>query len=312
VIVDAQSPDRIAFRSSAKLNLFLEVLDRRADGFHEIETLFQEISLCDRLEIERAEGPPAIEIAEDGPPLAAAGENLVERAAAAFLSETGLRARLRIVLHKNVPAGSGLGGGSANAAAVLLALQRLLGSRLPWERAQALASRLGSDCAFFLRGGAAVGRGRGEALSQMQLPRFAFLVAVPDVHCSTAEVYAALARARASASLKGPRPTRTIATLQSMSGIDRVALDRLAFNRFEEIAFERYPQLSKVAAALKQTCQTPVHMTGSGSGLFVIHDDPERANAGMLACREAAAAGAIPHLTPGRIFVAESLPEREY
>jgi 4-diphosphocytidyl-2-C-methyl-D-erythritol kinase len=318
VIVDDESPGRLVVRSSAKLNLFLEVGPRRPDGYHEIETLFHEISIFDRLEITaRESAAPGLELICDTPGLAPPGANLVERAAAMFLAETGLRRGAKIELHKNVPPGAGLGGGSANAAATLLALQRLLGTRLTWDRLHALASALGSDCAFFLRGGSALGTGRGERLRQMQLPRFAFLVVVPPARCSTAEIYGALARSRASASLKATIPTRTIADAADLSGIDRAGLDRAAFNRLESVAFDSYPQLSNLAAALSQACKSPVHMTGSGSGLFVICDDLESAEAKNTACQRSAAvraaleSGGTPaDPTSWRTFVAESLPER--
>ena len=318
MIVDDESPRRLVVRSSAKLNLFLEVGAKRPDGYHEIETLFHEVGIFDRIELEAVDSPRTpLEFTCDSVGVAAPGANLVERAAAAFLAETTIRWGVKIHLHKNVPAGAGLGGGSANAAATLLALQRLLGTRLTWDRLHELASGLGSDCAFFLRGGSAIGTGRGEILRQTQLPRFAFLVVVPPVRCSTAEIYASLERSRSNASLKGTIPTRRIADVENLSGIDRMRLDQVAFNRLESVAFDSYPQLSKVSAALSQACKYPVHMTGSGSGLFVICDDLDDANATNAACQGSAALRAAlapdpssPNPTSGCIFVAESLPER--
>lgn len=317
MIVDEESPGRLAVRSSAKLNLFLEVLGRRADGYHEIETVFQEIGVHDRLEFERADDlpPGTVRFSCEPAGLAHPGENLVERAAAAFLAEARIPASVRIRLRKGVPAGSGLGGGSSDAATTLLALGRLLGADLPWERARALAGALGADCAFFLKGGAAVGRGRGEVLDPLRLPSFVYLVVVPPVHCATAEIYAALA-ARRAASLNGPTDRRTIPPRPTLSGIDRAQLDRMAFNRLREAAFERVPQLSRIADVIQRICERPVHMTGSGSGLFTICDDLASAESLSWACRGSrelrAAAEPAPENTTIHTFVAESLPERPY
>ncbi|MDP9168980.1 MAG: 4-(cytidine 5'-diphospho)-2-C-methyl-D-erythritol kinase, partial [Acidobacteriota bacterium] len=177
-------------KAYAKLNLGLRVLFRRPDGFHELRTIFQTISLTDRLEVAftrarrtvvRVEGAPGIQ------------DNLVEKAARLVLDALGMTAALHFQLTKRIPTGAGLGGGSSDAAAVLLALPVLSGKRLPFERLRALAAELGSDVPFFLYGGAALGLGRGEELYPLpdRSARHAVVVA-PAVHSSTAEAYADL------------------------------------------------------------------------------------------------------------------------
>ncbi|HKE00112.1 MAG TPA: 4-(cytidine 5'-diphospho)-2-C-methyl-D-erythritol kinase, partial [Planctomycetota bacterium] len=168
MIVRERTDRRIVVASPAKLNLFLEVIARRDDGYHEIETVFQEIALFDEIVVER--GVAKDEFSCDVAGLARPGENLVERAVEAFRRETGIREPLRIELTKTIPAGSGLGGGSSNAAGALQALDLLLGAHVPLERLEALAVSLGSDCAFFLHGGCAIGRGRGEKIEPLDDP----------------------------------------------------------------------------------------------------------------------------------------------
>ena len=143
----------------AKVNLSLRVLGRRADGFHDIETFIAPISLSDELELEKSGN--AIEFSCDDPTVPAGEENLVVRAATAFFKATGVSGGVSIRLHKKIPHGAGLGGGSSDAAATLAALNQLFDTKLPREALAKLAETLGSDVPFFLFESAAVCRGRG-------------------------------------------------------------------------------------------------------------------------------------------------------
>ena len=145
----------------AKINLGLRVLYQRSDGFHEIRTVFQTISLADRLDLSCTLGRVTSVSVEGTPDIA---DNIAARAAHGVLEALGLRARVRIGLRKRIPAGAGLGGGSSDAAAVLLALPVMAGRNLRPDVVAQLALRLGSDVPFFLYGGRAVGLGRGEEL----------------------------------------------------------------------------------------------------------------------------------------------------
>src|SRR5437868_5279901 len=151
----------------AKINLSLRVLRRREDGFHEIETRMSCISLYDSLQIEPAE---AFGFQADDPTLPTGEDNLIVRAAKLFFSEIKREPKIKIVLTKKIPHGAGLGGGSSDAAATLRLLNRFIDAKLPMEELSALAVKLGSDVPFFLSGGPAICRARGEFMERVPLP----------------------------------------------------------------------------------------------------------------------------------------------
>ena len=171
----------------AKLNLSLCVLARRPDGYHEIDSLVQTIDLADQIRIRVAKGD-ALEVANDLEGLE--GPDLAHRAAAALLAAKKTTRKVDIEIHKHIPVGAGLGGGSSDAAAVLQHLDLALPPRLPADELHAVATRIGSDVPLFLAGGCVRLRGRGERLNPCSEPRTeTFVVLVPSIHCSTATVY---------------------------------------------------------------------------------------------------------------------------
>ena len=184
-------PDSLRVRSLAKINVDLRVLHKRPDGFHELRTIFQTVSLADTIEIEYRRGRTRIEIESslDIP------DNLIVKAAEGVLRSMRATGRFRFRLTKRIPLGSGLGGGSSNAAAVLLALPVLIGKLLPLEKLLETAEELGSDVPFFLMGGVAAGLGRGTELYPLPDVRSqpALLITSP-IHSSTADAYRALKR----------------------------------------------------------------------------------------------------------------------
>jgi 4-diphosphocytidyl-2-C-methyl-D-erythritol kinase len=243
----------------AKINLDLRVLGKREDGYHELRTLFQTISLADTLEISFLPGRRTkIELFDPQE----IPDNLVVRAAEAVLEATGARGHLLISLKKQVPMGAGLGGGSSDAAAVLLALNALTGRPLLLERLCELAGGLGSDVPFFLYGGAAVGIGRGTEL--FPLPdspaQFGLLVS-PDVPVSTAEAYAVL-----SPSLTTKSQENKIVSFQSLLW-DR-GVGRAGCNDFEAVVLKKYPRLARLKRRLLDLGANAALMTGSGSAIF--------------------------------------------
>src|SRR5262245_39471750 len=186
---------RLTVRARAKVNLGLEVLGRRPDGYHELLTLLAAVDLADRvtLETNASEGGDEIQVLCDAPGVPDGPENLAWRAADLMMREVGVRTRLRIRIAKAIPTAAGLGGGSADAAAVLVALGQLLPARLAPERLRTLATGLGMDVPFFLGDGPALGTGRGEALAPVALDRALALVVVnPGFPLSTRDVYARL------------------------------------------------------------------------------------------------------------------------
>src|SRR5579872_413219 len=174
-------------RAYAKLNLGLRVLYKRPDGYHELRTVFQTISLADALEISFEPGKSTRIEMEGTPDIP---DNLAERAAR-LVMDAGLKhGTVRLKLRKNIPAGAGLGGGSSDAASVLLALPVLAGLRLSMDQLTGFAVKLGSDVPFFLYGGTALGLGRGEELYPLpDGPATRALLVAPNLHSSTAEAY---------------------------------------------------------------------------------------------------------------------------
>jgi 4-diphosphocytidyl-2-C-methyl-D-erythritol kinase len=265
------APVRVAkLQSLAKINLDLRVLNKRADGFHELRTVFQTISLSDTIEIEYL---PArrTELAIDDP--LAIPDNLVLRAARAVLEATKTRAVVRFRLTKNIPMGGGLGGGSSNAAAVLLALPALLGKPIPLEQLIDLGATLGSDVPFFLAGGTALGLGRGTELYPLpDLEADPLIVVCPDVHSSTADAYRSLNRSLTvtpSSSKLNTFPTYVRALTTSRSA--RIA-GPIARNDFEAAVICQHPQLRSLGRRLRGLGAACVQMTGSGAAFFAVFD----------------------------------------
>jgi 4-diphosphocytidyl-2-C-methyl-D-erythritol kinase len=243
----------------AKLNLALRVLYKRPDGFHELRSIFQTISLADEIGIDfRKSRRTEIRMAGtvDIP------DNLVVRAARLCLDEMKIAASIDFELDKRIPMGAGLGGGSSNAAAVLLALPWLAGKPIPTERLLSLAAQLGSDVPFFLLGGTAAVLGRGEELYPLiDLRRRFVLVVSPDIHVSTPDAYRALS-ARLSPESVQPK------MLEFQTGLWQI--EPPAVNDFESVVFDQHPELKKIRDRLLRAGATSALMTGSGSSLFAI------------------------------------------
>jgi len=268
-------PARIRVRSLAKINLDLRVLNRRPDGYHELRTVFQTISLADTLEIEYQRGPTRVEIKSK---LNIPG-NIIEKTAHSVLQKTGRTGRVGFVLTKNIPLAGGLGGGSSNAAAVLLALPPLLGKPLPIGTLLELAAGLGSDVPFFLLGGTALGIGRGTELYPLpDRPPLPALIIRDEVHSSTAEAYQALKRP------SSPREPDILNFQASAWGGHQESV-----NDFEQVVFRQYPQLKSIKRKLLKLGAAPALMSGSGSCVFGIFGGrAERDRAAELFRKESA------------------------
>jgi 4-diphosphocytidyl-2-C-methyl-D-erythritol kinase len=255
----------LRLRSFAKINLDLRVLNKRTDGYHELRTIFQTISLADTLDLEYQPGRTRIDIKSN----LNIPDNLIVRAADSVLKATRRTGRLGFVLQKRVPLGGGLGGGSSNAAAVLLALPLLLRKPLPIEKLMELAAGLGSDVPFFLLGGTALGLGRGTELYPLpDIPARPALLIAPGIHVSTPDAYARLGRELTT----GPSAP-TIDSFQSVAW--RIANaspneDWGAINDFEAVVFGLHPQLKSIKGKLLKLGARPALMSGSGSSIFGI------------------------------------------
>lgn len=257
---------RVRLRSLAKINLDLRVLGKRPDGFHELRTIFQTISLADTIEIEYERGRTRIELHSN---LDIPG-NLILKATDLVMRAARATGRLRFTLTKRIPMGGGLGGGSTNAAAVLLALPAILGKPVAFEKLLDLAAELGSDVPFFLTGGTALGIGRGaEVYPLPDVPPTPGLLVAPGIHSSTSEAYRGLERNPLS-EVNAPicNDFQVVA--------DRAGLRGTKFrNDFETVVFDQYPQLKSIKGKLLKLGAWRAMMTGSGSSVFGMFPDRE-------------------------------------
>jgi 4-diphosphocytidyl-2-C-methyl-D-erythritol kinase len=255
----------IRVRSLAKINLDLRVLNKRPDGFHDLRTIFQTISLADSIEIEYRRGPTKIDINSNFN----IPSNIIVKAVDSVLAATGKTGRFGFVLKKRIPLGGGLGGGSSNAAAVLLALPMLLGKRLGIEKTMELAASLGSDVPFFLLGGTAVGLGRGTELYPLpDLGSLPALVITPGIHVSTADAYQSLDRKLTSSSA-APIMKDFQAVAWRVGGQSTPA-EWVVENDFESVVFRQHSHLKLIKGQLLNLGARPALMSGSGSTIFGI------------------------------------------
>jgi 4-diphosphocytidyl-2-C-methyl-D-erythritol kinase len=251
-------------RALAKINLDLKVLGVRPDGYHELRTVFQTVSLADDIEIGFTPARrTSVPVESD---VEIPGGNLVERAANLVLEAMRITGRVDIRLRKRIPMGAGLGGGSSDAAAVLLALPVLAGRTLSMAALAELASCLGSDVPFFLLGGTAVGLGRGTELYPLPegRPRYSLLVA-PGVHVSTAAAYRDLDAARR---LTSDPLQNIISSFQSFVWEQGQVSPEGAGNDFEQVVFAAHPRLKALKRQLEKLGASPALLSGSGSALY--------------------------------------------
>ena len=259
---------RLVINAAAKVNLALEVLSRRSDGYHEITTVMQAVDLSDRLTLEVA---PAIEVCTTAPGVPTDERNLAYRAAAAVQAAAKVDVGVRITRDKRIPVAAGLGGGSTDAAAVLLGLNRLWHLGWPLERLEELAIGLGMDVPFFLRGGAALGTGRGERLSAVPSAVLALVLVNPRFPVSTAESYGRVTPAHYS----DGHHARAVAGALRGRAAARVAAS--LYNGLELALRGTYPQIGQMEAALMAAGALGAMMSGSGPTVFGVARSGEHA-----------------------------------
>lgn len=247
-------------RTSAKVNLALEVLGKRSDGYHEIATVLQAVDLFDRLKVEAAD---TLSLQTDDPGLPTDDDNLVMRAARLLQKASGVQAGARIRLEKRIPVAAGLGGGSSDAAATLWGLSRLWALRWPRARLQELAVELGMDVPFFLGPGRAVARGRGERIEALPSGGgYALVLVNPRTPLSTREVYGRVA-AGWHASPSGT--ARVIEALRTRN-VEKVAA--ALTNNLERVVEPLLPVIGRMKAALLAAGALGAIMSGSGPTVF--------------------------------------------
>jgi 4-diphosphocytidyl-2-C-methyl-D-erythritol kinase len=259
----------------AKVNLDLRVLHKRPDHYHELRTVFQTVSLKDTLEIEfKAQKRTQIDLSSS----IDIGDNVVVRSAKVVLDYLKMTGWVRFVLNKRIPLGAGLGGGSSDAAAVLIALPALAGRHISLADLVRLAESLGSDVPFFLHGGTALGLGRGtEVYPLPELPPHAAVVLFTGIHVSTTSAYRSLNRPALTSPAESliMREFQTIAWKLAGSSLDQLPLK----NDFEEAVFKSHGELPAQIRKLRTLGAKPALMSGSGSAVFGIFATPAKARA---------------------------------
>jgi len=261
--------DGIVVAAPCKINTHLRVFDRRADGFHDIESVFQALSYGDELRLESLKERFACDVRMDGP--VPPERNIVYKAVSVFRKATGFDGGLRISIEKRVPFGAGLGGGSSDAAAAILALDRLAGSALPLQAMEAIASELGSDVPFFLRGGTAFVSGRGESVRPIEARLdYSVVLVNPGFPSDTAAAYRMLDAERAAGTVHAypelPPDRAAVSVLLAPSAWP-------FFNDFLPVLSHASPAYDEILSDLRKLGARFAGLSGSGSTCFGIFDD---------------------------------------
>lgn len=261
-----------AFLSPAKVNLILRVLRKRPDGYHDIYSVMQPISIYDEITIDVTVGD-GIRVACDSTAVPSDRTNLAFKAAAAFLEHTGNKKAIDIFIKKNVPVAAGLGGGSSNAATVLMALDSLLGTGLGEKALMDMAATLGSDVPFFILRGPAVATGRGESLERVKLPSFDYVLVNPGFPVSTAWVYNNLDLT------KTPENNILFYSEEALTSHDR--LREFLVNDLEAVTIRKYPEVLRLKEMLLESGAIAALMSGSGPTVFGVFPDSLRADTAL-------------------------------
>lgn len=251
-------------KAPAKINLHLEVLRKRRDGFHEIYTIMEKVNLFDSLAI-RIKEKSGIEVTTDDPSVPSGRDNLAYRAALEFFRYTGIDKGVDIRITKRIPSGAGLGGGSSDAGAVFLGLNKLTGANLNTPQLIDLAKKIGSDVPFFVYPAKAViAEGRGEILTPIQLPDYYYLLVNPGIHISTDWAYKSIDRVKNI--LTKRRNRFKILNLNKRSILKGLS------NDLEIVCMKRFPVLEDIKSGLMNAGALTSIMSGSGSTIIGIFD----------------------------------------
>ncbi|MEJ7616049.1 MAG: 4-(cytidine 5'-diphospho)-2-C-methyl-D-erythritol kinase [Pyrinomonadaceae bacterium] len=282
----------------AKINLTLRVLGRRADGYHELHTIFQTISLSDHLTFSPLPDERFV-LTWSAQNIPADESNLVHRAALALREHFGVRHGARVELEKRIPAGGGLGGGSSDAAIALLGLARLWKIKTDESQLAEIGARLGADVPFFFTGGTALGTGTGTTLKPLEdVSHRHLLIVAPGVKVSTADAYKAL---------NAPALTKVEpAVMLPISRIERQFTDSLPdamHNDFESVIFRLYPEIERARNALVECGARRALLSGSGSSVFGIFDSEETAGCARVS---------LPVDTDWNVFACTTLARADY
>ena len=262
--------------ANAKVNLYLDVVSRRPDGFHNIKTVMHSVSLFDTLTVSAVEdGVTSLTLEVVGTPELAGENNLAARAAYAYLSAAGISARVHIRLEKNIPIAAGLAGGSTDAAAVLRALNRSFGFPLTAAELSSIAATLGSDVPFCLLGGTVLCEGRGEVMRPIHAPRpMNFVIAVAEESVSTPAAYSALDSLYSD--FDGSVPHGGAMEYDALSAfLAGAPLPDKLYNVFEDAVLPECNGAREIKAAMLRFGAVAALMSGSGPSVFGIFEDAD-------------------------------------
>jgi 4-diphosphocytidyl-2-C-methyl-D-erythritol kinase len=261
----------VTLSAPAKVNLFLKILGKRDDGYHEIYSLFQPISLSDEITIRVKINKGGVRLTTDSPALPTGEANIALRAARLFLSEAGLEGgSVEIDIKKRIPIGAGLGGGSTDAAAVLMGLNALFNAPFDEDALMKLGAELGSDVPFFMLKGPAIARGRGEVLERVTLPKFGYVLINPGYEVSTAWAYSALDSPRLDLT-KPPKNINFMYSAEPQSRLEETV--NLLANDLEAVTARKHPEIDLYKRELLNAGARGALMSGSGPTVFGLFDD---------------------------------------
>ena len=265
----------ITLNAPAKINLYLDVLGRRADGYHEIESIMQTVSLCDVIDVTLADSGITLTASEDTVPLDE--KNLAHKAARLFYSHTGIDGGAKIHIEKRIPVSSGLAGGSTDAGATLKALNELYGFPVSNDELLALGAKLGADVPFCMEGGCVLCRGIGEKMQKIEpMTPFTVVIARGGEGVSTPAAYRMLDE-RFGEFLA--RPFSDVQrTISAVEMDDLNALSLSVFNVFESVVLQNHKEASLYKGVLQDNGALVSMMSGSGPAVFGIFDDTEKAD----------------------------------
>ncbi len=263
--------------ANAKINLTLDILRRREDGYHDLQMVMQSVTLADKLTVTPAQGTEGV-AASDLHFLPTGGKNLAQMAAAAFRAATGLGGEVDVAIQKHVPVCAGLAGGSADAAAVLRAMDRLAGTGLSLEQLAAIGEAVGSDVPFCVLGGTALAQGRGERLTPLPpLPPCFIVICKPPFSISTPQLFS---RVNVRKIVRRPDTPGVVAALGAG---DLAGVARRMYNVFEDVLDpRRLSELNEIKGVLIDCGALGASMSGSGPSVFGLFKDEVRA---QDACR---------------------------
>lgn len=268
--------DKITIHAMAKINLGLDVLGRREDGYHEVKMIMQTVDLYDTLTFEKS-GEPGIIIKSDHPMVPCDDSNLVHKAASRLMERFNIDSGLKITLEKNIPIAAGMAGGSTDAAAAFVAVNRLFDLKMTKEELKSMAVTIGADVPYCIEGGTALSQGIGEILSGLPMPPHCYVViAKPQISVSTAKVYKSLVLEQLEhPDIDGMVRAIRAADLQAMC-------DKMG-NVLQTVTEKKYPVITQLKNLLKEEGAINSMMSGSGPTVFGIFESKKKAQEALLA-----------------------------